>query len=678
MSSSPTRGSAWGRSTSARAASRISSRTASTLRSLRSRAGCVRHALPARARGRGDHRRRALRRTVRDLGRGREPPARAEGAVDAVAVVTRRAATAGETKRCQARCASQAPGFLVPGSAFETSWFLAPRSRFTSEHQRAVEPGPADDDAVEAELAHRLRHRRRRGSRLQRAPARRTAPRTSCSSARSGPRACRHGRSPCRRRSRRPRRCSGRALRRSSARTLEPAGVRTIPSATSIATASRSPIAATNSRSGVGRTRRCRRRPARRPAATSASASAGERTPPPSCTGTGAALRRPPRRARPQPPSAGRRELDDVDEGGRCAAARRTSSSGSPASTSIRPKSPRRSRTAFPSSTSTAGRIAKSTYQRVTMVTRWHPRTAEPRHWPTKETESSSRRSPRSGTGRGGALPPRPLHAVGAGGDGAPLAGGAALDEGLPYQEVARAVGASTTTVTRVAHWLRHGEGGYRWRSTAPPVDPPEDRGPRQGTAARAFRRAVGGRRARPRTARRAGARLPVPQRAGRRAARPCRRHPRVRAGRRRRLRHHGRRPRPRARRRRRGAASPRLRHLHARGRGARGVAGRSRSPISTARARDGLSAAGARAAARSRSSSSRSPAPSRWRRGSGSPTRSSTSSRAATPCARTGSARSGAFSLRGDADRPAERATTPASSPAILRSVVDARARGT
>jgi TrpR-related protein YerC/YecD len=36
------------------------------------------------------------------------------------------------------------------------------------------------------------------------------------------------------------------------------------------------------------------------------------------------------------------------------------------------------------------------------------------------------------------------------------------LDQGLPYQEVASRTGASTTTVTRVAHWLRRGEGGYR------------------------------------------------------------------------------------------------------------------------------------------------------------------------------------------------------------------------
>jgi TrpR-related protein YerC/YecD len=36
------------------------------------------------------------------------------------------------------------------------------------------------------------------------------------------------------------------------------------------------------------------------------------------------------------------------------------------------------------------------------------------------------------------------------------------LDQGLPYLEVAERTGASTTTVTRVAQWLRNGEGGYR------------------------------------------------------------------------------------------------------------------------------------------------------------------------------------------------------------------------
>ena len=35
------------------------------------------------------------------------------------------------------------------------------------------------------------------------------------------------------------------------------------------------------------------------------------------------------------------------------------------------------------------------------------------------------------------------------------------LEEGLPYLEVAKRAHASTTTVTRVAQWLRRGEGGY-------------------------------------------------------------------------------------------------------------------------------------------------------------------------------------------------------------------------
>lgn len=35
------------------------------------------------------------------------------------------------------------------------------------------------------------------------------------------------------------------------------------------------------------------------------------------------------------------------------------------------------------------------------------------------------------------------------------------LDEGLPYLEVSKRAHASTTTVTRVAQWLRNGEGGY-------------------------------------------------------------------------------------------------------------------------------------------------------------------------------------------------------------------------
>lgn len=36
------------------------------------------------------------------------------------------------------------------------------------------------------------------------------------------------------------------------------------------------------------------------------------------------------------------------------------------------------------------------------------------------------------------------------------------LDKRLSYREVAGKTGLSTTTVTRIAHWLHHGEGGYR------------------------------------------------------------------------------------------------------------------------------------------------------------------------------------------------------------------------
>ena len=36
------------------------------------------------------------------------------------------------------------------------------------------------------------------------------------------------------------------------------------------------------------------------------------------------------------------------------------------------------------------------------------------------------------------------------------------VDEGRPYLEVSKTTGASTATVTRVAHWLRYGVGGYR------------------------------------------------------------------------------------------------------------------------------------------------------------------------------------------------------------------------
>jgi TrpR-related protein YerC/YecD len=35
------------------------------------------------------------------------------------------------------------------------------------------------------------------------------------------------------------------------------------------------------------------------------------------------------------------------------------------------------------------------------------------------------------------------------------------VDEGAPYLDIAERVRTSTATVTRVAHWLRHGAGGY-------------------------------------------------------------------------------------------------------------------------------------------------------------------------------------------------------------------------
>ena len=37
----------------------------------------------------------------------------------------------------------------------------------------------------------------------------------------------------------------------------------------------------------------------------------------------------------------------------------------------------------------------------------------------------------------------------------------ALLGEGMSYRDIASKTGVSTTTVTRIAHWLNHGEGGY-------------------------------------------------------------------------------------------------------------------------------------------------------------------------------------------------------------------------
>src|SRR5512134_3960867 len=36
------------------------------------------------------------------------------------------------------------------------------------------------------------------------------------------------------------------------------------------------------------------------------------------------------------------------------------------------------------------------------------------------------------------------------------------LDAGMHYGEISRTTGASTATITRIASWLHHGEGGYQ------------------------------------------------------------------------------------------------------------------------------------------------------------------------------------------------------------------------
>ena len=36
------------------------------------------------------------------------------------------------------------------------------------------------------------------------------------------------------------------------------------------------------------------------------------------------------------------------------------------------------------------------------------------------------------------------------------------IDKGTSYREISESTGLSTTTVSRVAYWLKNGEGGYR------------------------------------------------------------------------------------------------------------------------------------------------------------------------------------------------------------------------
>ena len=87
---------------------------------------------------------------------------------------------------------------------------------------------------------------------------------------------------------------------------------------------------------------------------------------------------------------------------------------------------------------------------------------AEPRHWPTKEhrdlfeTVASLRTKEEAERFLRDLCTRAELDAMAHRWQVAQL-----LDKGLPYLEVAKRAHASTTTVTRVAQWLRRGEGGY-------------------------------------------------------------------------------------------------------------------------------------------------------------------------------------------------------------------------
>lgn len=35
------------------------------------------------------------------------------------------------------------------------------------------------------------------------------------------------------------------------------------------------------------------------------------------------------------------------------------------------------------------------------------------------------------------------------------------ISQNIPYRKIAKSTGTSTATITRVAHWLHHGSGGY-------------------------------------------------------------------------------------------------------------------------------------------------------------------------------------------------------------------------
>lgn len=37
------------------------------------------------------------------------------------------------------------------------------------------------------------------------------------------------------------------------------------------------------------------------------------------------------------------------------------------------------------------------------------------------------------------------------------------VDAGENYRDICKETGVSTATITRVAHWIKHGMGGYKW-----------------------------------------------------------------------------------------------------------------------------------------------------------------------------------------------------------------------
>jgi len=56
------------------------------------------------------------------------------------------------------------------------------------------------------------------------------------------------------------------------------------------------------------------------------------------------------------------------------------------------------------------------------------------------------------------------------------------LAQQVPYRQISELTGCSTATITRIAHWLHHGEGGYRMmldrvRAAGAEVKKPTDQG---------------------------------------------------------------------------------------------------------------------------------------------------------------------------------------------------------